>query len=256
MRLVALGLAESRERARALLLSGRVYLGEQRIDKAGTLLSADAALRLQGGGLPFVSRGGLKLLRALECFALDPTGLTVVDVGASTGGFTDCLLQHGAARVFAVDVGRGQLHAKLRDDARVVVMEGVNARHLQPSDLPAAADWAVIDASFISLTKLLPAVRRLLAPAGVVLAMVKPQFEVGRAQVGRGGVVRDAVLRQAAVDDVAAAAAVLGLSEQGRCESGVPGPKGNREVFLWLQVEGRACIEGQEPSLELGHMVE
>jgi 23S rRNA (cytidine1920-2'-O)/16S rRNA (cytidine1409-2'-O)-methyltransferase len=195
----------------------------------------------------FVSRGGTKLENALEALAIDPAGRDCVDVGASTGGFTDCLLQHGAARVAAVDVAYGQIDARIRKDPRVTVIERLNARGLGPADLPFLAALATIDVSFISLTKILPAVASCLAPGGEVLAMVKPQFELGRDRVGRG-VVRDPADRQEAVLKVALAARELGLPVRGFASSGLPGPKGNRETFVWCGGEGPA-LEDLEPAI-------
>ncbi len=228
------GLAETREKARALILAGKVFSGERRVEKAGEKLASDAPLEVRGEALRYVSRGGLKLEGALDAFGYDPAGLVAADVGASTGGFTDCLLQRGAARVYAIDVGYGQLHPKLRADPRVVVMERTNARHLRPGDLPEPVGLVVVDASFIGLEKLLPAIAPLLAPRGDVLALVKPQFQVGRENVGAGGVVRDEALRTAAIDGVAAEAARVGLREKARADAAIKGPKGNLEAFLWL----------------------
>jgi 23S rRNA (cytidine1920-2'-O)/16S rRNA (cytidine1409-2'-O)-methyltransferase len=233
--LVERGLASSRERARALILAGKVFCGEQRVDKAGALLAADAALAVRGEDHPFVSRGGVKLRGALAAFGLDPSAVVAADFGASTGGFSDCLLQSGAARVYAIDVGRAQLHDKLRRDPRVVVMERVNARHLRKGDLPEPIDWIVIDASFIGLDKLLPAAHALLKPNGTLVALCKPQFEVGRERVGKGGVVRDEQARAEAIAGVRVQAEALGFSVLGEADSVLPGPAGNRECFLWLQ---------------------
>ncbi len=230
--LVERGLAESRTRAQALLLAGRVYAGEQRIDKSGTLLPADIELEVRGGER-FVSRGGHKLEGALEALELDVEGAVAIDVGASTGGFTDCLLQHGAARVYAVDVGQGQLAQKLRDDERVVVMDRTNARHLEPSSFPEPIDLIVIDASFIGLDKLMPALSGLLREGGRLLAMVKPQFEVGREQARRHrGVIKDPALREAGIESARVAITSQGLRITGECDSAVPGPKGNVERFV------------------------
>lgn len=234
------GLVPSRQQAQALILAGRIFSGERRVDKAGELLAPDAPLEVRGSLHPYVSRGGVKLEGALEAFGLDVAGKSAADFGASTGGFTDCLLQRGAAKVFAIDVGYGQLHAKLRDDARVVVLERTNARHLQREDLGGSpVDLIVIDASFIGLEKLLPAAARLTDVGGEVLAMVKPQFQVGRGNVGKGGVVRDEDTRVRAVDSVANEAAQLGFIEIGRADAKITGPKGNRETFLWLRKEHR-----------------
>ena len=233
--LVEAGLVESRQRGQALILAGKVFCGDRRIDKAGESLPVDAVLRVKGQEHPYVSRGGVKLEGALRAFGLDPGGLVVADFGASTGGFTDCLLQRGAAHVYAVDVGYGQLADRLRRDSRVTNMERTNARHLTAGDLPRAMDWVVIDASFISLHKLLPAAKSLLCRGGLVLAMVKPQFEVGKERVGKGGVVRDEAARSAAIEAVKLQAKELGLEVRGQADAVLTGPKGNREHFLWLQ---------------------
>ncbi len=233
--LVDRGLAPSRERAHRLILAGEVLVGDRPATKPGSVVAADAPLRLRAPASAYVSRGGEKLAGALDAFGLDVAGLVALDVGASTGGFTDCLLRRGARRVIAVDVGYGQLAWALRQDPRVVMLERTNARHLEPSALPETPELATIDVSFISLTLVLPAVAATLAPAGAVVALVKPQFEAGRGQVGKGGVVRDPAIRAAAVARVRQAAAALGLRACGEAESVLPGPKGNREVFLWLE---------------------
>lgn len=231
--LVERGLAESRAKAQALILAGQVFKGEERVAKAGDKLPNDAPLEVRGQ-LPYVSRGGEKLAGALEDLAFDPEGLVVADFGASTGGFTDCVLQRGATRVYAIDVGWGQLHNKLRQDDRVVVMERTNARHLTEEDLPEKVDLIVIDASFIGLEKLLPAAAAISKPTAAILAMVKPQFQVGREELGKGGVVRDDKLRKKAADEVAEAARAFDYKEIARVDSKVHGPKGNREIFLHL----------------------
>lgn len=236
--LVQRQLAGSRERARALIMAGRVLVDEQVVDKVGARVDAAAELRLKGEDIPYVSRGGLKLAEALKAFAVAVAGRIAIDVGASTGGFTDCLLQNGAARVFAVDVGYGQLAWSLRDDARVVNLERTNIRHLQPDQLDAVPDLAVIDASFISLDKVLPATLPLLAPDSDVLALIKPQFEVGKGQVGKGGVVRDPQQHTLVVDRVKALSEQLGCRVMGVCESPILGPKGNREFLIHLRREG------------------
>lgn len=231
--LVERGLAPSRERARALVMAGKVFSGEKRIDKAGDLVPPDAPLDVRGEDIPFVSRGGVKLAGALDALAVDPAGCVVADFGASTGGFTDCVLQRGAVRVYAIDVGRGQLHEKLRQDARVVSMERTNARELGETSLPEKIDLVVIDASFIGLAKLLPAAMAVLRGAGAIVAMVKPQFEVGPKALKKG-VVRDPAAREAAIEKVAEDAKALGLEVRGRCDSVLPGPDGNVEAFLHL----------------------
>ncbi|HLK12214.1 MAG TPA: TlyA family RNA methyltransferase [Candidatus Binatia bacterium] len=232
--LVERGLAPSRERAQRLILAGSVLVDDRPVTKPGAAVPAEARLRLRGAASPYVSRGGEKLAGALDAFALDVAGRVALDVGASTGGFTDCLLRRGARRVLAVDVGYGQLAWALRQDARVTVLERVNARRLAAADLPETPDLATIDVAFISLALVLPAVAGVLAPGAPVVALVKPQFEVGRGEVGKGGVVRDPALRAAAVEKVRAAAAAAGLAAQAEAESVLPGPKGNREVFLLL----------------------
>lgn len=232
-RVVREGLAESRSAAQALIMAGRVLVADQPVDKAGARVAADKPVRLKGGARTFVSRGGEKLVSALDAFAVDPKGLRCLDVGASTGGFTDCLLQRGADSVVALDVGHSQMHSRLRLDPRVDVRERVNARHLEPADFADPIDLFVVDVSFISLTLVLPALDAC-APAAEGLLLVKPQFEVGREQVGKGGVVRDEALRRGAADKVAALAGSQGRRELGRVDSGLPGPKGNREIFLWL----------------------
>lgn len=231
------GLAESRERAQALILAGQVYLNGQRVLKPGHLLPCGSALELRGKPCPYVSRGGLKLEAALEGFGVPVEGRVCADVGASTGGFTDCLLKRGAAKVYALDVGHGQLDASLRTSPRVVVLEGVNARYLQEGFFPERVSLAVVDASFISLRLLLPAIRRA-APEAQVVALVKPQFEAGRREVGRGGVVRDPEVRTRSVRVVCEAASALGYTVLGTLESPLRGPKGNVEYFVHLESRG------------------
>ena len=232
--LVDLGLAPSRERAQRLILAGDVLVGDRPATKPGAVVAADAVLRLREAPSAYVSRGGEKLAGALDAFGLDVAGQVALDVGASTGGFTDCLLRRGARRVFALDVGYGQLAWTLRQDARVTVLERINARRLEASMLAEAPDLATVDVSFISLALVLPAVAAALQPAGSVVALVKPQFEAGRGQVGKGGVVRDPTVRAAAVARIRDEAQTLGLTVRGESDSVLAGPKGNREVFLWL----------------------
>ena len=236
--LVDRGLAASRERARALILAGQVVVDEQMIDKVGTQVKLDAVIRLKGDDIPYVSRGGLKLEKALEVFPVEIEGRTVLDVGASTGGFTDCLLQNGAGKVFAVDVGYGQLAWSLREDPRVVNLERTNIRHLQPEILSETPDLAVIDASFISLDKVLPPTLNLLQENAEVIALIKPQFEVGKGQVGKGGVVRDPELHQQVVDRIKSLSAELDCEVLGLEESPILGPKGNREFLIYLRRSG------------------
>lgn len=234
VRLVAQGLAETRARAQALIMAGEVLVDGVMKDKAGTRVAADAEIVVKAR-LPFVSRGGQKLAGALKVFGVDPAGLVALDIGSSTGGFSDCLLQAGAKKVYAVDVGKGLLAAKLRQDARVTVIEEMNARSLDPALFPGPIELAVVDVSFISLTLILPAVAPLLAPGALVLPLVKPQFEAGRKEVGKGGVVRDPAVIAAAVDKVAQCARSLGLIELARAPAVLKGPKGNQEFFLCLR---------------------
>ena len=232
--LVERGLVASRERARRLVMAGAVLVSDRPVTKPGAEVPEDAPVRLRGEDSPYVSRGGEKLAGALDAFAIDVRGLAALDVGASTGGFTDCLLERGARRVVALDVGYGQLAWKLRQDPRVTVLERTNARSLVSDLLPEPPDLAVVDVSFISLRTVLPPVAAVVKPAGQIVALVKPQFEVGRGRVGKGGVVRDPTLRAEAVTSVRNEAQRLGLHVRGASDSVLPGPKGNREVFLWL----------------------
>jgi 23S rRNA (cytidine1920-2'-O)/16S rRNA (cytidine1409-2'-O)-methyltransferase len=232
--LVDRGLVSSRERARALIMAGDVIIGDHKVDKPGQLVDTTLAVRIKND-LPFVSRGGLKLQKALEYFAIDVHGLTVVDVGASTGGFTDCLLQRGASHVYAVDVGYGQLAWKLRQDVRVLSLEKTNIRYLGPETLPTLPDMAVIDASFISLDKILPNTLRLVKRNGTIIALIKPQFEVGRGEVGKGGVVREPEKHAAVIESVCSLAENLHLEVIGVTESPITGPKGNREFLVYLR---------------------
>ena len=231
--LVDRGLAPSKARAQALVLAGQVQVAGKTIDKAGTLVADDALPEVAGADHPYVSRGGVKLAGALDAFAVDPAGLTCLDVGASTGGFTDCLLQRGAARVIAVDVGYGQLAHKLRVDPRVVVLERTNARALDAAALGGAVDLTVVDASFIGLGKLLPAIAACTRVGGELVALVKPQFEVGREEASRAqGVIRDAEVRASAIEAARAELAPAGFLGLGLVDCVLPGPKGNVEAFL------------------------
>jgi 23S rRNA (cytidine1920-2'-O)/16S rRNA (cytidine1409-2'-O)-methyltransferase len=229
------GLASSREKARALILAGQILCGDQPVSKAGDLVAAGQTLRLRGEPLPYVSRGGLKLAHALDAFHVDAGGAVAVDIGASTGGFTDCLLQRGAARVYCLDVGHGQLDWKLASDPRVVVIDRTNIRLMPPERVPERCTLAVIDVSFISLRLVLPAVPRLLVPGAPVVALVKPQFEVGRERVGKGGIVRDEADRRQAVADVVEAARALGFAVLGETTSPITGGKGNVEYLVYLR---------------------
>ena len=231
--LVARGLADSRTRAQALILAGQVFSGERRVDKAGQSLPADAPLAVKGRDHPWASRGGIKLAHGLDHFAIDPEGRVCLDIGASTGGFTDVLLTRGAARVYAVDVGHGQLAWKLRQDPRVVVLERTNARHLSADQVPEPVDLIVCDAAFIGLETVLPAPLALAAPEARLVALIKPQFEVGKERVGKGGVVRDPALHEEVCERIRNWLAglpdwrVLGVAE-----SPVLGPEGNREFLI------------------------
>jgi 23S rRNA (cytidine1920-2'-O)/16S rRNA (cytidine1409-2'-O)-methyltransferase len=226
-------LAPSRTRAQALILGGRVYVGEARVEKAGAMLPADAPIALREEDHPYVSRGGVKLAGALDAFGVDPSGKRCVDLGASTGGFTDCLLQRGAASVAAVDVGYGQLAHSLRTDPRVLVLERTNARSLEASQIGGEVDLCVVDASFIGLGKLLDAIARLLQPRGELVALIKPQFEVGREEAARSrGVVRDPEIRRAAIDGAVREVESAGFDVLGTADCVIPGPKGNLEAFV------------------------
>ncbi len=230
------GLAPSRERAQALILAGQILCGDRPVDKAGEKLAAGAVLRLRGEPMPFVSRGGLKLAHALEVFKVEVAGVVAVDVGASTGGFTDCLLQRGAGRVYCIDVGHGQLDWKVASDARVVVIDRTNIRHMPPERIPERCSLAVVDVSFISLRLVLPALPALLVPGAPAVVLVKPQFEVGRERVGKGGIVRDEGDRRQAIDDVAKSALSLGFAVLGETTSPITGGKGNVEFLLHLRL--------------------
>ncbi len=232
------GLCASRQEAVRLILAGKVRVAGGRIEKPGTLVPGVAGLEVAGPAHPFVSRGGVKLRHALEVFRLDPRGRVCLDVGASTGGFTDCLLQAGARQVIAVDVGYGQLAMRLRQDPRVHVLERTNIRTLDRSRLPVSPDLAAIDVSFISLALVLPAVLKLLEPPADIVTLVKPQFEVGRGRVGKGGVVRDATQHHAVLERLAGLAEELGLCVSGMTASPLLGPSGNREFLAYLTTKG------------------
>jgi 23S rRNA (cytidine1920-2'-O)/16S rRNA (cytidine1409-2'-O)-methyltransferase len=236
--LVERGLFPSREQARRAVMAGTVEVEGKRVDKPGTAVRDEARVAVLAPKEPFVSRAGRKLSHALDHFALDPAGWVCLDVGASTGGFTDCLLQRGAARVYALDVGYGQLDQKLRNDPRVVVMERINARNLAPDDLPEPCDLITLDLSFISLLKVVPALLPHLVPNGLLLPMIKPQFEAGRGAVGKGGILRDEALRRRVIDECAAGIASLGLEPLGVFDSPVAGTGGNREAFALFRRSG------------------
>ena len=233
---VSRGLAPSRERAKALIMAGRIMVDGVPVTKPGTPVSTSARLTRKGEDLPFVSRGGLKLQAALSEFEVAVTDAVCIDIGASTGGFTDCLLQNGARRVYAVDVGYGQLAWKLRQDERVVSMERTNARHLKPEDFDEPADLATIDAAFISLKLIVPVLRPCLKSKAAIIALIKPQFEVGKGQVGKGGVVRDPREHDRVVSELEAFFRASHLTICGLCDSPILGPKGNREFLMHLKM--------------------
>jgi len=232
--LVARGLFDSREKARRAVMAGLVEVAGRRADKPGTPVKAESELKVLAPAEPFVSRGGRKLASALDHFALDPAGLRCLDVGASTGGFTDCLLARGASHVTAIDVGYGLIDQRLRNDPRVEVVERVNARHLASDAFPRPFDLVVVDLSFISVLKVAPALLPHVAPGGRLLVLVKPQFEVGRGAVGKGGIVRDEAVRTRVIAERAAELAALGLELSGTFDSPVTGSEGNREAFALL----------------------
>jgi 23S rRNA (cytidine1920-2'-O)/16S rRNA (cytidine1409-2'-O)-methyltransferase len=233
--LVERGLAPSRERARALVLAGHVTVDGRLVSKAGTSVADDSQVKLAAPDHPYVSRGGLKLAHALDTFHIDVAGREALDIGASTGGFTDVLLQRGAVRVVAIDVGHGQLDWRLRNDPRVVVLEGVNARYLAPSQLPGLVDIVSIDVSFISLALVLPQVPPLVRPGADIVALVKPQFEAGREEVGKKGIVRDPGVHERVIERVTQAAAAAGLARAGLTPSPIRGAEGNVEFLLHLR---------------------
>lgn len=246
--LVERGLAESREKAKRLIMAGEVLVGDRVVDKPGTRVAEDAEIRLRAT-LPYVSRGGLKLEAALDRFGVAVAGKVAADVGASTGGFTDCLLQRGAARVYAIDVGYGQLAWKLRNDPRVVVLERTNIRYLE--SLPEPVDLATVDVSFISLELVLPVVVRLLKPEGEIIALIKPQFEAGREHVGKGGVVRDPEVHRSVLERITAWALEHGLAVRGLMRSPLKGPAGNVEFLAYLSKgRGKASIDIEEAIAE------
>lgn len=232
--LVQQNLAPTRPKAQALIGAGLVLVDDRLVDKAGTLVSELSRIVLKGSGCPYVSRGGLKLAAALDYFQVDPSGFVCADIGASSGGFTDCLLQRGALKVYAVDVGYGQLDWKLRQDPRVVVLERTNARYLSQKDIPDPLDLVVIDAAFISLKHLIPPLLSFFGNHVAIVALIKPQFEVGKGKVGKQGVVRDPLLHEAVLADIAAFAETLSLKNCGVVPSPILGPKGNREFLIHL----------------------
>ena len=240
--LVARGLADTRTKAQALILAGQVFAAEQRLDKAGQLVAEDTPLTIKEP-LPYASRGGLKLAAALDHFHIEVTGKICLDIGASTGGFTDCLLQRGAERVVALDVGHGQLDWKLRQDPRVEVRENINARYLTPADFNMRFDLVVVDVSFISLKKILPVIPPLVQTPASIITLIKPQFEVGKGEVGKGGIVRDPAARQRVVEEIIAFAETLELSARGVIASPILGADGNQEFLACLERAARVRAE-------------
>ena len=247
--LVERGLAESRSRAQAVIMAGEVYVNGQKADKAGMDVPLEAEVEVRGNVCPYVSRGGLKLEKALRDFGVDPTGYVCSDSGASTGGFTDCLLQQGASKVFAIDVGYGQLAWKIRSDPRVVVMERTNIRYVTPEDLGEPLDLSVIDVSFISLRIVLPAVRKLLRENGQVVCLIKPQFEAGKDKVGKKGVVRDPAVHEEVLNGFLALAQEQGFTVRGLTFSPVRGPEGNIEFLAHLSLVPEGGITPYIPAL-------
>jgi 23S rRNA (cytidine1920-2'-O)/16S rRNA (cytidine1409-2'-O)-methyltransferase len=233
--LVDKGLIPSRERAAALIMEGKVFVAGLPVSKAGSMVDSNAAIEVRGEDIPYVSRGGLKLEAAVKEFHIELEGRTAMDVGASTGGFTDCMLQKGARKVYCIDVGYGQLAWKLRQDSRVVLMERKNIRHMEREQIPDVIDLAVIDVSFISLAKVVPRVLEFLKPEGELVALIKPQFEVGKGEVGKGGIVRDEGKRQAAVERVKEELESLGLETLGIITSPILGQKGNVEYLIYMR---------------------
>ena len=241
--LVEQGYADTRTKAQAIIMSGLVYVDGQKADKPGTAFEETVAIEVRSGGCPYVSRGGLKLEKALRDFGVDPTGFVCSDSGASTGGFTDCLLQQGASKVFAIDVGYGQLDWKIRSDPRVVVMERTNVRYVTPEDLGEPLDLSVIDVSFISLRIVLPVVKTFLKPTGQVLCLIKPQFEAGKEKVGKKGVVRDPAIHKEVLDDFLALTEEIGFTVLGMTFSPVKGPEGNIEFLAHLTLDDKSGIQ-------------
>ncbi len=243
MLLVERGLFPSREKAQGAILAGQVFIGDGRGTKAGDLVEDDTAIELRGPALPYVSRGGLKLEKALRVFPIRLAGKVCLDIGASTGGFTDCMLQNGAEKVFAVDVGYGQLAWQLRTDSRVVVMERTNFRHVRPEDIGEAVDFASVDVSFISLSLILPAAAAVLKPDGEMVCLIKPQFEAGRDKVGKKGVVRDPAVHRAVTVACCGHAKRNGFAVRGLSWSPIRGPEGNIEYLMWLSREAGEDID-------------
>jgi len=243
------GMADSRQKAKAIIMEGLVYVNGQREDKAGTMIASDAELEIRGHVMPYVSRGGYKLAKAIDEFHLDLNGLVCSDVGSSTGGFTDCMLQNGAVKVFSIDVGRGQLDWKLRQDPRVICMEKTNIRYVTPEDIGEKIDFSSVDVSFISLTKVLGPIRDFLKPEGEIVCLIKPQFEAGREKVGKKGVVREPETHVEVINKILIAASELGLTPIGLTYSPIKGPEGNIEYLLYStkkRIEDPPAIESEE----------
>ncbi|WP_417133394.1 TlyA family RNA methyltransferase [Phascolarctobacterium succinatutens] len=250
--LVNRGMFESRAKAQAAVMAGQVLVNEQKIDKPGTPVAPEVTIRLLGNKLPYVSRGGLKLEKALQIFPISVEGKVVADIGASTGGFTDCALQNGAAKVYAIDVGYGQLAWKLRNDERVVNMERTNVRYLEADSLPEQVDAATIDVAFISLDKILPAVHKILKPEGFVVALIKPQFEAGKENVGKKGVVRDAAVHEQVINNVISFAKGEGFGIAGLDFSPIKGPEGNIEYLLHLTLGADDAVSSEQVAQLVG----
>ena len=241
--LVSRGLAASREKAKAVIMAGQVYVKGQKEDKAGSMFDSEAEIEVRGNTLKYVSRGGLKLEKAMECFGVEIEGKVCMDVGSSTGGFTDCMLQNGAKYVYAIDVGTNQLAWSLRQDERVCSMEKTNIRYVTPEDIEEAPEFASIDVSFISLTKVLGPVRELLTPEGEIVSLIKPQFEAGREKVGKKGVVRDPAVHQEVIKKVVAFAHSLGFETKALEYSPIKGPEGNIEYLLWMKKQEESSCQ-------------
>ncbi|RNC29243.1 MAG: 16S/23S rRNA (cytidine-2'-O)-methyltransferase TlyA [Candidatus Dichloromethanomonas elyunquensis] len=248
--LVEKGMVESREKAKSLIMAGKVFHEHERLDKPGMMVEEDRRITLKGELHPFVSRGGLKLAKAIQEFGLNLKDKIIADIGASTGGFTDCSLQNGAAKVYAIDVGYGQLDWKLRSDPRVVCLERTNARFLTGESLPEMVDWVVCDVSFISLTKIFPAMLSILRNQGEVLALIKPQFEAGRENVGKNGVVKNPEVHASVIKNVLHNAVIQGFQVKGLSFSPIRGPEGNIEFLVWLKKS-----DSEEPSLNWNAMI-
>lgn len=245
------GLAPSREKAKAIIMAGIVYVNNQKEDKAGASFPEDALIEVRGQGLKYVSRGGLKLEKAMECFPIDLKGRVCMDIGASTGGFTDCMLQNGAAKVYAIDVGYGQLDWKLREDPRVVCMEKTNFRYVTPADLDPEAmpDFASVDVSFISLSRILPPAAAILPEGGEMVCLIKPQFEAGREKVGKKGVVRDPKVHEEVIENCLRIAQDTGFSAEGLTWSPIRGPEGNIEYLMYLRRRCEDSCPDKRPDL-------